>query len=280
MKFMNADYPDLSVPVDDNLHTMYPFHYPPPDEMASVPLPAWESHKAPHMSIIEAILSQAMILNVTQQERMDLAQCLNYLFTPTKLVRLIGLFFDKWHPNCPIIHQPSFCIETAAIPLLLTMSFMGATYSNDERERSAAKVLLDLGEMYVFSLEEFRDEYDVRQMIQISCGLRQSEPRPGPCYSLQNLQAAYGIICLQNWAGNPAAKRRARDTRWGSMMKVSFYSMHQPFIKQAYQVVRRSGLIKSSHNADDSYEEVAWIEKECCIRYALSCPLVVLTSTI
>jgi len=118
-----------------------------------------------------------------------------------------------------------------------------------DRDVSTAKVLLDLGELYVFSLDDLTDEFEIRQMLRAP-HTTTLESISLSSQAFQNLQAAYLMVCVQFWAGNMVSRKRAIDTKFGVVLKVA----------------RRIGLMKARHELDDSLDECLWINKESQIR--------------
>ncbi|KAH7317829.1 putative C2H2 finger domain protein [Rhexocercosporidium sp. MPI-PUGE-AT-0058] len=209
----------------------------------------WEPPSLQSAAIIEAIFNKAQTLQISAPEQAHISQNLSFLFTPSKIEKFVGLYFKFWHPHCPIVHQPTFTIDTAPIPLLASVVLMGTMYSQDNTEVSTAKLVLDLVELYVFSQEDLTDEYEIRHMLRVP-----SSSAPGyielGVLAFQYLQAAYLMVCIQFWTGSMISKKRATDTRFGIVVKVA----------------RRLGLTKARHEEEDSQNELLWVLQESRIR--------------
>jgi hypothetical protein len=198
-----------------------------PDQMG-VPIQMqkqWEPPSPQSAAIVQAILDRAAALNLTLQEQAEINQHLNYLFTPSRINKLISLYFEYWHPHCPILHQPSFSLETIPYPLLIPVALMGAMYSQVDREVSTAKHLLDLAELLVYSIDDLTDDSEIRQMMRDTTGLSHNQRIMTSPLVLENLQTAYLMVCVQFWAGNAVARKRAVETRFGIVVKVRYYSI-------------------------------------------------------
>ena len=180
----------------------------------------WEPASAQSAAILHALLGKAALLNLNDQEQADISQDLNYLFVPSKIEKSITCYFEFWHPHCPMVHRPSFSIETAPIPLLISMTLMGAMYSQVEHEVDSSKAALDLAELFIYSLDDFTDEFEIQQMLKFSSVPSQNQPSVPSYLALKNLQAAYLMIVVQTWAGNSAARKRAIETRFSTVIKV------------------------------------------------------------
>lgn len=210
----------------------------------------WEPASAQSVAILQALLGQCASLNLNEQEQADISQHLNYLFVPSKIEKSINSYFELWHPHCPMVHRPSFTIESTPIPLLIAMTLMGAMYSQVEHEVDSCKVALDIAELFIYSIDDFTDHFEIQQMLKFSSTPAQTQASMPSYLALKNLQAAYLIIVVQTWAGNSAARKRAMEARFSTVIKVA----------------RRLGLTKARHSLQDGREEGLWIEKESQIR--------------
>ena len=143
--------------------------------------------------------------------------------------------------------MPSFDPDTAALPLLTSVVFMGAMYTKDERELYAAKRLLDFAELYVFSSDIFSSEYELAATI---CGGRNNENEAHDWIQFQNFQAGFLMVVVQYWAGGSVSSSRAMENRFSEVIKVA----------------RRTGLVRYRHTPEDGIDETIWIQNECRIR--------------
>lgn len=209
----------------------------------------WEPASVQSSAIVQLILEKAMSLQISPQEQADIQQHLNFLFTPSKITKLVNLYFEFWHPHCPIVHQPTFNIDSAPIPLLIAVTLMGAMYSQADREVNTAKVLLDLAELVIYSVDDLTDEFEIRQMLRASTVPTEQTVMSSPM-AFSHLNAAYLMVVVQFWAGNMVSRKRAIETRFGVVVKIA----------------RRLGLTKARHELDDSVDEGLWIQKESRIR--------------
>ncbi|SZF05284.1 unnamed protein product [Blumeria hordei] len=224
----------------------------PPSHMS---LRDWEPPSIQSSSIIHCVLERALTMQLSPQEQADINQHLQLIYTPSKITRFVHEAFALRHPNSPILHTPSFDIETAPLPLLTVVTIMGAIYSKNETEANAARMLLDLVEHCIFSLDNLTEEHEIRQTMRI--GHFDESP-----FAFQTLQAAYLIMSLQFWAGTIVARKRTIESRFGVVVKVA----------------RRLHLHQTRHGQNDIISEPLWIEKECQIRlinaiYLFDCTL-------
>ena len=180
----------------------------------------WEPASAQSAAILQGLLGKAALLNLNDQEQADISQHLNYLFVPSKIEKSINCYFEFWHQHCPMVHRPSFNIDTAPVPLLISMTLMGAMYSQTDHEVSSAKVALDLAELFIYGLDDFTDEYEIQQMLKFSATQSQNQTSATSYVALKNIQAAYLMIVVQTWAGNAAARKRSIETRFSIVIKV------------------------------------------------------------
>ncbi|GAM37648.1 hypothetical protein TCE0_024r07737 [Talaromyces pinophilus] len=136
---------------------------------------------------------------------------------------------------------------TVTMPLLAAVVFMGAMYSNEEREAYVARRMIDFAELYVFSTDVFSSEHEV------SCtfvGRSTTEPERKDWANFQNLQAGYVMVVTQYWAGSKTARNRAMEARFNEVVLTA----------------RRMELTRCQHLPEDRIHETLWIQKECRIR--------------
>lgn len=131
--------------------------------------------------------------------------CSNF-FAPANLHRLIVAYWAFWHPNCAIVHKPSFSLAAAPATLVTTMALIGACMSPDNSDRESALFWLDYVEEWVFSSASFNDD-------PLPCD-PQDVTNPVLQDRLDAMRAAYCAILLQTWEGTEEAKRRARRSRY------------------------------------------------------------------
>jgi hypothetical protein len=210
----------------------------------------WEPRSVQSSAIVQLILEKAKSLQLGPQELAEVQHHLDYLFTPSKITKLVDLYFEFWHPHCPIIHHPSFSIDTSPIPLLISISLMGAMYSQADREVHTAKVLLDVAELVIYSVDDLTDEFEIKQLMRASTVPPDHSLMTSPMH-FAHLHAAYLMVVVQFWAGNMVSRKRAIETRFGVVVKIA----------------RRLGLTKARHELDDSVDESLWVRKELQIRY-------------
>ncbi|KAF7919832.1 hypothetical protein BELL_0052g00330 [Botrytis elliptica] len=123
------------------------------------------------------------------------------LFTVPNLIDFTRLFFDHWYPNCPIIHQPTYNIETVSLPLLFAVFLIGAAYSAPRDTAGLAKECGALCEEFVFENEELKE-------------ILRSEQYTEKPTSLQIIQAAFLVSVLRNWQNGQLARKRMRNRRY------------------------------------------------------------------
>ena len=210
----------------------------------------WEPASVQSAGVVQLMLEKTISFHTSPQEQAAIQQHLNYLFAPSKIASLVNLYFEFWHPHCPIVHQPTFSIDTAPIPLLIAITLMGAMYSQADREVNTAKVLLDLAEFAIFSVDDLTDEFEIKQMLRASTVSSERLVMSSPM-AFSHVLAAYLMVVVQFWAGNMVSRKRALESRFGVVVKVA----------------RRLNLTKARHDLDDSVDENSWIQKECGIRY-------------
>lgn len=215
------------------------------------------------MALIQSILARSWQVPLDPKSQQELSADLNFVLTTARVRKFIALYFKYWHPSCPLLHV-SFDPETVPLPLLATVAFMGAMYSNDQREAFVAKRVLDFAELYVFSSDVFLAETDIGIVF---TGQQCYNDEKSNWARFQNYQAGFIILVAQYWAGSRVSRNRAMEIRFSEVVKVA----------------RRMGLPKSRHLPEDQVNEHLWIQKECRIRCVASLgddALLTLNSTI
>ncbi|KAJ9328183.1 transcriptional regulator family: C2H2 zinc finger and Fungal Specific TF [Paecilomyces variotii] len=125
------------------------------------------------------------------------------LFSPSRIRLFLNLFWSQWHPNCPIIHKPTFNAEIAPEELLCPMVVLGACTSPDIAHRKIAGFWFDIVEELVFTSPLL--DFECSRSYSCDCN------RPVSRKKLQALQGAYCVCLYQNWDGSDKAKRRIRN---------------------------------------------------------------------
>ncbi|KAL5363875.1 fungal-specific transcription factor domain-containing protein [Aspergillus floccosus] len=249
LDFFNGPFGAPQKPVSDPFNGMvYPTIIPPADDpnFAFAGEPIYEPERPFATAMIQAILARAWSVPLDPKAHEEISINLNYLLTTARIRKFVAMYFKYWQPNCPILHYPSFNPDTISLPLLVSVTFLGAMYSRDQRESYAAKRLIDFAELYVFSSEVFAPEHEI--------GLAYSGVRHGEYdfnhYQFQNLQAGFIMCVAQYWSGSPMSRSRVMEARFSEVIRVA----------------RHMGLPKCRHQPDASVDEQTWIQKECRIR--------------
>lgn len=210
----------------------------------------FESERPFALALIHSILARAWQVPLDVAAQQEISANLNFLLTTARIRKFIALYFEHWHPSSSILHV-SFDPEAVPSTLLAAVTFMGAMYSNDQREVYIAKKVLDFAELFIYSSDVYSTDSEVATIFS-----------GGQCYTnettdwvrFQNYQAGLIILLAQYWAGNRVSRNRAMEKRFGEVLKVA----------------RRIGLIKARHLPEDQALEHLWIQKECRIRCVFS----------
>ncbi|KAF7114789.1 hypothetical protein CNMCM5793_000328 [Aspergillus hiratsukae] len=198
-------------------------------------------------AMIQSILTRAWSVPLDTKAQEELSTNLNFLLTTGRIRRFVSMYFKYWQPSCAMLHRASFDPEVVSLPLLTAVTFMGAMYSNDEREAYIAKRVLDFAELFIFSSEVYASETEISSMF---CGNRCLDDESNDWVQFQNFQAGFLIVVVQYWAGSRVARNRVMENRFSEVVKVA----------------RRIGLPKCRHMSHDRMDEYSWIQKECRIR--------------
>lgn len=168
-------------------------------------------------ALIQSILARAWTVPLEPKAQEEIPANLNFLLTTARIRKFTSLYFKFWHPNCPLLHMPSFDLETVSLPLLASVVFMGAMYASDQSETYAAKRVLDFAELFVFSSHIFSSESEIGAMF---CGNRNNVDWSNDWVKFQNFQAGFLITVVQYWAGSRVSRSRAMENRFSDVVKV------------------------------------------------------------
>ncbi|KAJ5754169.1 uncharacterized protein N7511_008322 [Penicillium nucicola] len=194
------------------------------------------------MALTQAILARAWQVPLDAKAQAEVTADFNFFLTTARIRKCIFLYFKYWQPSCAYVHS-SFDPETAPLPLLAAIVFMGAMYSGDERECFIAKRILDFVELFVFSNDVFSADSEVSTIFS---GNRCHIGEKDDWTKFQNFQAGFIILTVQYWSGHRVSRYRALETRFTELVKVA----------------RRMELTKIRHDAADHVTEDLWIQKE------------------
>lgn len=211
-----------------------------------VPEASLEPERPFAVALIQSILSRSWQI-LTPKDQEEVSANLYFLLTTARVRKYIKLYFKYWQPSCAML-EISFDPETVPLPLLAAVAFMGAIYSDDQRETCLARRVLDLAELFIFSNEVFSAESEI---CTVFSGGQHCDQQVSDWVRFQNLQAGFIMVIVQYWAGNRMARNRAVENRFSEVVKVA----------------RRIELVKARHASDEQEMEHMWIQKECRIRY-------------
>ncbi|OJJ43912.1 hypothetical protein ASPZODRAFT_135951 [Penicilliopsis zonata CBS 506.65] len=246
INFFSGPFADVHKSVDDPLTgaAAYRAGVPPVQDPN---LTAYEPERPFASALTQAIRTRAWTLPLDNKARDELSMNLGFLLTTTRIRKFAAMYFKYWHTSCPITHAPSFDLETAPMALLVAVVFMGAMYSNDEKEAYVARRVLDFAEFFIFSNDTFSSENEICTTFS---GTRVFDGDIGDWTQFQNLQAGVLMVILQYWAGNPVSRNRALENRFSEVVKVA----------------RKIGLTSCQHTSQNSVSEYIWIQTESRIR--------------
>lgn len=215
------------------------------------------------IALIQSIRARAWAVPLNAEAQEEISNNLNFLLTTSRIRKFVALYFKYWQTHCAMIHIPSFDPETASLPLLASIVFMGAMYSTDQREVYVAKRVLDFAELFVFSSHVYSPDTEVAVIFS---GAQPPNDQAEDWMTFQNCQAGFIITIVQYWAGTRASRSRGMENRFSEVIKVRNV-FHLAKSKSNFQkLARRLGLVKSRHLPHEQSAEQLWIQKECRIR--------------
>ncbi|KAL1798456.1 hypothetical protein ACET3X_002493 [Alternaria dauci] len=145
------------------------------------------------------------------------------VFTVGNVRHFVWSFFRYFHFSFPILHKPTFDLQTASLPLLLTLVLFGTLSSNDSDSSIAIRQFHHIAEAYIF------DKLVSWQMLQT----------PQPAFinndELELIQASILFVVFLSNVDDLATRRRIRLQRMPSIiaaMRASglFSYRRRPFI--------------------------------------------------
>lgn len=123
------------------------------------------------------------------------------VFAETNLSQFVSNFFQRLHANIPIIHPPTFHIETAPLPLLLAVFLFGSLCCTPQDSALSAREFFDLAEEYIFGF------LSLKRMSKCQESNRELAEEVGV------FQAALIMEVIQNGSSNTLTRRRLRLER-------------------------------------------------------------------
>ena len=177
-----------------------------------------EPGKSAIVMLCEALLAKAYSLPIGEEGKQNLASNVLFMLDASRVWKFLELYFENWHVNAPMIHPPSFNVETVPLSLLATVVIMGAIYSTNEHEAAVAKGLLDFVELFVFSGDVFSRERGV--VLSFTPADERADHDIDDWISFQNVQAGFVMLNVQYWAGKQASQCRAMEIRFSEVLMV------------------------------------------------------------
>ena len=174
--------------------------------------------KSAIVTLGQALLDKAYSLPIGEEGKQKLASNVLFLLDASRVWKFLELYFENWHVNAPMIHPPSFNVETIPLSLLATVVIMGAIYSSNEQEAAVAKGLLDFVELFVFSGDVFSREREV--VLSFTPADERGDHDVNDWISFQNVQAGFVMLIVQYWAGKQASQCRAMEIRFSEVLMV------------------------------------------------------------
>lgn len=130
------------------------------------------------------------------------------LQTPADLAICIDSFFQNAYKHVPIVHRPTFAIESVELPLLLAIVVVGALWSYPRDTYFMVSDIVELAEKCVFESEVF---VQLREFGPKSCPI--SLPR-----TLALLQAATVLMAISFSLPVYELRRRFREHRYPDLV--------------------------------------------------------------
>lgn len=134
-------------------------------------------------------------------------------FSHDNIVNYLGHFWNQWYPHCPIVHRPTFEVDSCPDLLLIAMTLIGACASTHQPDRQMALLFLDAVESLIFSQPLFSEPSEPT-----STGKHNKLGTEIKDVNL--LQASYILCILQKWEGSDGARIRIQRDRFTRVVAV------------------------------------------------------------
>ncbi|GME64804.1 ATPase P-type K/Mg/Cd/Cu/Zn/Na/Ca/Na/H-transporter [Neofusicoccum parvum] len=162
------------------------------------------------------------------------------VFTSNNTRQYLSAFLHRCHHEIPVVHRPTFSVETASTALLLAMVMIGSMFCAPRDDTFSARRFIGIAEEFIYNQELFTRHPRHFQN-------RAAEAHPE---DIQTVQAALIIAILQSGMNDIQTRRRIRVQRH----------------PQLVAVVRSLDLPSSRHRPSPSWHE--FIADEVRVRLA------------
>lgn len=159
--------------------------------------------------LVNDIMEASTVICLSAPQQALIRSRLTYILSPLQTVKAIHAYFECWHPNCSVVHRPTFRIDAIERQLLAAIILLGAMYNVDESERAVAASIADHVESYIFSQS-------------LLCRSADDEIGGSSLHAIEFevLLAGFLMVATRFWTGSePIRARAARDT-FGQLVKV------------------------------------------------------------
>ncbi|KAL3424882.1 hypothetical protein PVAG01_04163 [Phlyctema vagabunda] len=221
--FMDTNIPQFSAEFLEDLDNMLQVTAPPNfeacfwEERPEIPSfdglqarqPQLQARLTELISLLRKLHKSLSVTDNAAQTKIDLT-LIDVLFTVDNLLHFTRLYFDNWYPNCPILHQPTFNIETVSLPVLLGVFLIGAAYSSPRDTAALAREYYDLAEEFIFQ------DLNFVNILRSERGTYSSSQE-----AFESLQATYLVSVFQNWQSSPISRRRMRTQRYSDIISAA-----------------------------------------------------------
>ncbi len=168
---------------------------------------------------------------------------LHTFFTAENVQQSIAAYFQSVHPRAPIVYLPGLDLESASIPLLLSMVLLGAVCGQSDELAGLAAMFCDVGEDAVFESEIFQDMvYSPQQTAYRHDNISDA--------GIQCVQGAMFMILIQKSCTDLRTQRRIRVQRFPALVSA----------------VRASCLTAARHEESTGKDWDTFIREEICCR--------------
>ncbi|EFY91846.1 C2H2 finger domain protein (Zms1), putative [Metarhizium acridum CQMa 102] len=158
---------------------------------------------------VPSMLQQCSLAQASKSETPQITALRDVMMRSTQQLNLQASSFDELSAIIGLLCcQPK--IDTfVATELLISIITFSAMYSHDKTDRLAARKLLNIAELVVFSAEIFAASHEIKHASHESTAANSTQ-KEWDWYQFQQVQAGYLITTVQYRAGTRQAKIRPR----------------------------------------------------------------------
>jgi hypothetical protein len=158
------------------------------------------------------------------------------IFSTENLSYYTSAYFNYVHPHFPLIHRPTFDMQSSSLPLLLAIFLNGSALCVPQDDALSARQFFGLGEEYIFEL--------LHRLV--------ADSDQASTHDIQTVQAALLILSLQSCSNDPRVRSRILVNR-------------HPDLVASARSLGLTGILRSTRSEAGDWRQ--FIGEETRVRY-------------